>query len=412
MRSRFRAWPGVLAVMLLAAGFPAAAQAASDPSGIQAGFDAAWSRHPERRAAALRREAAAASLAASRRWSPEPPSLELSARTDRPARNQGAREYEAAVALPMWLPGERSRAQAVAHAESASLDVRLLAAQWRLAGEVREAYWQLQRAHQEHALAQQRLYNARQLAADVARRVQAGELARADAHQAESAVAAAEVALADGAAALARSAQAWSALTGLAAPPAPGVAEPPVHEGREANESHPALRELATRQAAARHRADLAAVRVRAHPELTIGASRERESFGERHGQAVLVGVRIPLGTSSEGRSTQAAAQADAVEIEAQLEIETRRVHAQVGAAWEQWRILRQAHQAAERRAALARESRGFFEKSFRLGETDLPTRLRVELDAEEAQRQAARSRIDVEAAHSQLRQALGLLPE
>ena len=67
---------------------------------------------------------------------------------------------------------------------------------------------------------------------------------------------------------------------------------------------------------------------------------------------------------------------------------------------------------AAEKRARLAVESRGFFAKSFRLGESDLPTRLRVELEAVEAERQAARARIDHAAAVSSLRQALGLLPE
>jgi cobalt-zinc-cadmium efflux system outer membrane protein len=46
------------------------------------------------------------------------------------------------------------------------------------------------------------------------------------------------------------------------------------------------------------------------------------------------------------------------------------------------------------------------------MGETDLPTRLRVELEASDAERQAARARIELAAAVSALRQALGLLPE
>ena len=67
---------------------------------------------------------------------------------------------------------------------------------------------------------------------------------------------------------------------------------------------------------------------------------------------------------------------------------------------------------AAEKRTQLARESRGFFDKSFRLGESDLPTRLRIELEAVEAERQNARTRIELAAAISALRQAMGLLPE
>jgi cobalt-zinc-cadmium efflux system outer membrane protein len=60
----------------------------------------------------------------------------------------------------------------------------------------------------------------------------------------------------------------------------------------------------------------------------------------------------------------------------------------------------------------LALESRTFFEKSFQLGESDLPTRLRIEVEAVEAQRQAALSRIEFSASISSLRQAAGLLPQ
>ena len=67
---------------------------------------------------------------------------------------------------------------------------------------------------------------------------------------------------------------------------------------------------------------------------------------------------------------------------------------------------------AAERRAQLVRESRGFFDKSFRLGESDLPTRLRIEAEAADADRQAARARIELAASISAWRQALGLLPQ
>jgi outer membrane protein, heavy metal efflux system len=45
------------------------------------------------------------------------------------------------------------------------------------------------------------------------------------------------------------------------------------------------------------------------------------------------------------------------------------------------------------------------------LGETDLPTRLRIEAEASDAERQAARAQVDLAAAISAWRQALGLLP-
>jgi cobalt-zinc-cadmium efflux system outer membrane protein len=384
------------------------AAVAQTPSSIRQGFDAAWARHPEQRAAPLRREAAAAGVAASERWTPEPPSLEASARTDRLTRNDGVREFDAAIAVPLWLPGERSRAQAAASSEVSAVDARLLAAQWRLAAEVREIYWAHQRSRLEHELAQQRLLSAQQVAADVARRVEAGDLARADGHQAASAVAAAQSASAAAAVVVTQTTQAWMALTGQ--PPAGTAGEQ--RPAADLAMPHPALNELSARDEVARRQRDLAAVQTRGTPELTIGAVRERGGLGERYGQSVVVGVRIPLGTSSTSRVRQAAAAAELVEVESQLQLQTQRVRSQIDAARASIVSLEDARTAAERRATLSREVRVFFEKSFRLGETDLPTRLRIELETFEAERQAARSRLEVDAAISQLRQALGLLPE
>jgi outer membrane protein, heavy metal efflux system len=403
--------PSVLAAALMACLTPGLAQTTSP---IRHGFDAAWARQPEQHAAPLRREAAAAHLDAARRWTPEPPAIELAARTDQLNRNDGRREYDATIAVPLWLPGERARTEAVATAESAALGARLAAAQWRLAAEVRDAHWAHRRARVAHELAGQRLASARQIAADVARRVKAGDLARADGHQAEAATAAAQGALADTATALAQAARHWTLLTGQPpadVPHAPGGDAEPRPAGEPAG-PHPALHELAARADVARRQKDLAAVQTRTSPELTLGAGRERDGFGERYGQTVTVGIRLPLGRSSASPARQVLAAAELLEVERQLALEAEKTRSMAELAQARLQGLESAQAAAERRAQLARETQGFFDKAFRAGESDLPTRLRTELDAFEATRQAVLARIEVDAAVSQLRQALGLLPE
>lgn len=417
MRRRHGILPGVLAAALMGASL-GHAQTLS----LRQGFEAAWTRQPESQAAALRREAAGADLDAARRWTPGPAALELTTRTDRLHRDAGRREYEAGLAVPLWLPGERDGVQALAASAAGAVDARLQAAQWRLAAEVRDAYWGWQRARNEHGQAQQRLANARQLAEDVARRLRAGDLARADSHQAEGAVAAAEAELAQATVARTQAMQDWMRLTGAQEPPAdapdeggeplPPEAQSEVQPEARWQTAHPALRELAARAEVAQRQRRLADVQVRANPEVTLGTARERDVRGERFDQSIFVGVRIPLGRSHASQSRQISASADLLEAQTQLALEEERVRAQATAARERLQTLRQAQAAAERRAALARESRGFFEKSFRLGETDLPTRLRIELEAAEAERQAVRASLEARAAVSQLRQALGLLPE
>jgi len=402
-------FPGILAAALLMATIPGYARTSSASlTPLRQGFETAWAKQPEQRGAALRRDAAAAGLRAAERWTPETMALDLSTRSDRWHRNDGTREYEAALSVPLWSPGERAKSQAAAQAQSQAVDALVGAAQWRLADVVREAYWAQQRAHIEQQVAQQRLASAQGIARDVQRRVAAGDLARADAHQADSAVAAAQSALAEAAVAVAQSVQIWVALTGQevsAGPQEPLPAQLPVAE-------HPLLRELQAKVDLARRQQELASVQTRANPELSLGTTRERDARGARYAQSINVGVRIALGRASASDARLANAGADLLEAQSHLDLETTRIGARIAAARTRVELLEQAASAAQRRAALAGESRGFFDKAFRLGESDLPTRLRIDLEAFEAERQAARSRLEVGAAISQLRQALGLLPE
>jgi len=417
-RTRARPRPAVLAlgVALAAAALSAAAQAPGAPAApsLKQVFDAAWTRQPESQALPARREAVQAQRRAAQAWTPEPPALEASHRTDLVTRNDGAREWEVGVAVPLWLPGERRSAGAVADAEAAALDSRTAAARLRLAATVREAWWQWQRAGIEADIARAQLDNTRRIASDVARRTQAGDLARADQHQAEGAVAAAEATLAQAEATAVAARQQLLALTGGTTGPEPttrGLAEPEPEPTTDEPGGHPALAELSDRARLAERSAALAAAQSRAHPELSLATTRDRGAAGERYGQTVTLSLRLPLGDGARHGARVAAARAEAAEAQARLQLDQARLQAEREAARARVAASRTQLAAAERRATLARESRGFFEKSFRLGETDLPTRLRIEAEATEAERQAARSRIELAAAISAWRQALGLLP-
>lgn len=393
--------------------------AQSAPLTLKQAFEAAWSRQPEAQSLTVRREAADARRQSADSWTAEPPALEVSAKTDQINKNQGNREYVAGIALPLWLPGERSRTGALADAESKATASRALAAQLRTAAGVREGWWSWQRARIEHGLAQDRLNGARQLASDVARRVKAGDLARADQHQADGAAATAEVVLAEANTALATATQQLRAQIGMA-PNSPNADVSAIGEPAPAvpadfaalDTSHPAVIELLDRAEVAKRGAELAEVQTRANPELTLATTRDRGMFGDPYQQTVTVGIRFPFGSDSRNRAKAGLARAEAIEAEGQWRLERERLIAGLEAARVRVESARQQLTAADKRAQLARESRGFFEKSFRLGESDLPTRLRIELEATEGERQAARARIDLAAAVSLLRQALGLLPE
>ncbi|WP_241660820.1 TolC family protein [Variovorax guangxiensis] len=397
--------------------FMGAVSAAHAQPTLAQAFDAAWARQPEAAALQVRRDAAQAQGRAARAWTPEPMALELSSRTDRWQGDDGVREREVGLAVPLWLPGERARSGALADAEAGAVESRVGAARLRVAEALREAHWTLQRSAVDVTLARDRQAAAQRLAADVARRLAAGDLARADQHQADGALAAADSSLAQALAVQVVARQKWRAVVGtaVAEPPADAVVamEPAPPESAALDpDAHPALRDLQDRAAVAERAAALSSVRTRANPELTLATTRERDGRGEPALRTVTLGLRIPFGAGDRQAAVAANAHAEALDLQTQLSMERDRIAGERDAAHARVDAARAQLTAAERLARLAAESRGFFDKSFRLGETDLPTRLRIEGEAVEAQRQEARSRIDLAAAISHWRQSLGLLFE
>lgn len=387
---------------------------------LRQAFDAAWSRQPQAQALAARREAAQAQTQAAQAWTPEPPALALASKTDRLNRNLGTREFEAGLAIPLWLPGERERSRTLADAEARAIESHAAAARLRTAASLREAWWAWQRSLAELDAARAQLDSLRRLAADVGKRLRAGDLARADQHQAEAAVAGAEAVAAQAEGLLLAAQQQLRALTGLpafAAAMAPGGpdSEPEPSLGAwpadDAN-GHAQLQALEDRAAVAEGTAALEATRSRASPELSIAVTRERGAAGEAHQQTITVGLRLPFGAGPRHAARVASARSEVLEAQAQRALEQSRLVAEAEAARLRTDSARLQLAAADRRARLARQTRGFFDKSFQLGETDLPTRLRIEAEAADADRQAARARIELAAAISAWRQALGLLPQ
>ena len=371
-------------------------------------LEGAWSRQPAARATGAREDELAAKRDAATALFPEPPSVNLGYRTDRPNQDTGIRELEGVVSLPVWAPGTRNAAQAVARAETAQFDSGLRAQRWRLAGEVREAYWQARLAATEQDLAIRKVEEAVALAADVERRLKAGDLARTDLNQARVAEQLARAALADTRTRTYRAAQAFTVLTGLKA--LPSVTEAvavPVPE----LDAHPQLAAAGRTVAAARAKLGQATVATRDPPEIELGLRRERGAFGEAYANSVMVGIKLPFGTDARNRPRITAASAELIETDVALMLERQKLAAEIdGAAFELERT-REIEELSAERFRLAVDTQNLFAKAFTLGELDLPARLRAENERFDAERALTRARIEAGRAISRLNQARGLLP-
>jgi len=278
----------------------------------------------------------------------------------------------------------------------------------QIAGEVREALWQARLARSDADAARRRSADAAAFADDVARRVRAGDLARIDLNGAlalQQQALAAE-AQADGEAL--RAQRAWRALTGLEALPADVEAEP---SSAVDDRAHAALR--ARRQAAdaARAKLGLASASAWGAPELTLGVTRERDVIGAASVQTARIGVRIPFPLASQTRPREAGARAEIAQAEAELALARERLDADAEQARAELAQARRVEQFAAERARLAEDSHALVDKAFRLGQADLPTRLRAESERHDAQLAARRAGLETGRALSRLQQTHGVLP-
>lgn len=385
-------------------------------------YEIAWERQPESKSYQFRVDAALAKQKIASSFLASPASIEIAQKTDRANSNQGASETIAGLGIPLWLWGERANSIGLADAEYKRLLSQYLLIQLKVAAEVRDAYWSYKRSSVELDLANGRFQNAKALSFDVEKRFRAGDLSRADLHQANGALANAEASLAEAQANFINAEQKVRSLLGV------GMVEKSIKTGllnqlaepipkvpdnlSSLDFNLPVVAALLDQLEVAKKAVSLAKAQTRSTPELQLLTTRGRDVYGVPFQQSITLGIRIPFGSDSRYQNKIATTTAEMVEAESRLALERERTLSNIESSVLLVKTARLKADSSEKRAVLANETRSFFEKSFRFGETDLPTRLRIELEASDASRQAAVAKINYAVAISNLRQALGLLPE
>ena len=415
----------IVGLLPLAAFSKEANKSPTPPAPLKVLFDEAWQRQPEARAYSTRLESLQARERVSQSLLPKPLTLEVAGKAERSGTNSnfgagGTGEYIVGFAIPLWLIGERSSAMALSDAELQRLIKQQASLQLRLAARIRTLFWEFELAKINGELAENRLQNAKTLSQDVQKRYKAGDLSKADFMQAESAVANSEAELAESQANLILAKQNLRSVIGRditpeLLKPAKQYAEvlPLLPKNFvDLDQSHPVIQDLIAQVEVATKATALAQAQTRQNPELQLYTTSGRPEVGVPTKQSILLGLKIPFGSSDRVQAQRFASRANQIESEERLVFERERMLAELDASKAQVESAQIRLTAAKRRAQLSTETRVFFDKSFKFGETDLPTRLRVELEAMDAIKQAAQAEITYLASVSALRQALGLLPE
>ena len=348
------------------------------------------------------RDAAAARGATARSPIAGSPAIGGSIRSDTRGPRE-VRELDLDVTAPIWLPGQRGALMGTVQTAVAEFEQRLALRRLEVAGVLREAWWDAAEARRSAQLARERLSTAREIARDVTRRAELGDIPPTEALLARNETLGAELALSQADAAAAAAVAAYRTLTGGRDPNLPV-------EALQARAAHPALRTAEASLATAESRQRLVAATPRDNPEFGVFGRQEGGS-GSNEGTSLGLRFRLPLATEGRNAPRRAEAESEVTRATAELAQARRIIEAEILRSQAALRAAEAAQRLARQRLAVAREQEGIALSAFRAGETgtfDLfrVRQLRLEAANDEGQAVIAASR-----ARSRVNQAAGVLP-
>lgn len=380
-------------------------------------YAAAWQRHPAYATLAAREAQYATSRQLTQSVIAGTPSASVGYRSDAvtsAATQSGLREWELGISTPLALGDRKRIASEAARLEQEAYAAEVQKVQWLLAAELREAYWAWQLAHIEHLLLDDEVARAQTLANDSQRRTQAGETPRVDTLQAQSVLGLARANLSES---LQKEAQALAALQRLTGPtPLAKVSEVALSSYQlelpktEPVPVHPVLASAQSQWQLSKTKLE-AALRVQGEPP-TLGTGLSRETtMGSSAFTTARLSLSFALGSDKRYAPKIAEANAEAIEREIAFLRSTEQLTQDISLAKHALESAKNKKRLAEARAATSTETAALFAKAFALGESDMPTRLRIEAERASALLAMNRAVIEHAAAISKLNQLLGYLP-
>ncbi|MGH0033904.1 MAG: TolC family protein [Myxococcota bacterium] len=342
------------------------------------------------------------------RWLSDVPSLVGAHVTDAVGSDHGYRQWDAALELPLWWPGQRAPRRAKADAAGAAAGQAAEAHRLEVAGRVRAAVAALDLTRNRLELARSELDAEEALAARVARAVELGELAERDRLLALSASLERRTRYLE-ALEEHRHAQAdYTLLTGLDRRPA-RWGETLAQETDL--ERHPELILARTDVAVARAEVERLERARWSGPVVAIGSQHERDDRGNDYSHRLVAGIRIPLGRRDAVSSGLAGAQRRLAEARRTagrlaIDLEGRRMRAEHALSLVADRI-----ETDRQRARMADDHLQLTERGFALGEVDLATLVRARARAIDAQQSLREAEILQRMRIAQYNQALGVVP-
>lgn len=375
---------------------------------LRATLDNVWERSPQAQALEAKRAESDAQGIAANSLLPGAPAVILGHRSDQFNNDAGKREWEAGIALPVWLPGQRDARQRQAQSGKTGLEANIRAMRLILAGELREAIWQVRQAESQVQLDEARAQTAKTLAEDVAKRVRAGELAKTDLNLAQNEWRTAQAGVLNSRSRLLQSQQTYATLTGTTALPDD---LPEQARSNPLPDDHPLLEEARQAIESAQAQVHVANESRRDNPEIELSTRRERGNLNDPYASTVALSVRLPFASDARNLPLMSAAQTALTRAQSEYNRTRVTLEFQKQQADQALQSADQLLELARLQRTAARENLDLIQKSFNLGESDLFTLLRTRAASFEAEQSYNQQEISLARARARLNQAQGVLP-
>ncbi|MGL4232616.1 MAG: TolC family protein [Casimicrobium sp.] len=331
----------------------------------------------------------------------------------RAGNREGLREYEVEISAPIATATRRNLLSSTARGEAGLYRATVAQQRLKLASEVRVAYWAALLAETELAIAKDEAMRAALLAADSARRTAAGESARVETLQAQTALQTAQSNVLEVESRLEVAKQILRALVGdagLRALSDASEVRTDADQVRNLLREHPTLKVGSATTAAARAKLNEASNLVNAAPSVSFTLANERTNSSASSTTA-RIGISIPFGGTPRAAPRIAQANAELIESQASEPLAQQQLRSEFESAQRSLSAIEKRIDVLAERTRLATEVAELYAKAYRLGELDLPTRLRAEGERANATLALARARIEQKHAISRVNQSLGILP-
>jgi len=325
-------------------------------------------------------------------------------------RDDGITNVQSGYQVPLWMWGQKEASQKVTEESKQAAEHYITALKHEIAGLVRNALWTLRLVENRRELARRIYEVAEKLTAVVQRRVELGDLARADLLLAESDQLEKKTLLVQAEAEVMHARKAYQNLTRMTR--APRRLEETLTPIKQFDERHPSL--AAANASVERAQAEVELTRHSKQgnqPTILVGTDSTQIDRQGTFGTGTNLVLQVPIG-GDDWHAPQVA-QANIVLNEKIVQRETlrRQLEKALHEAWHTLSVDRAALEIAERRKSIAETQINMSRIAFEAGEIALIDYLKIQAVAQAAIRDAAERAILVQKDTALYNQVLGIMP-